>query len=111
MERLEAAAVSLEAATVVMDDLARALRLLMSRETASAPAAREEETSTTEAAEAGPRVGRKVRIVRKDAHYMKTGEVVGRRGRLFWYIRLDSQDGQVGRVIYKNASGFMCISD
>jgi hypothetical protein len=108
MERLEAAA-------NVMEDLARALRLLMAREKVSAPSTREREScpspAATESAEAGPRVGCKVRIVRKDAHYMKTGEIVGRRGRLFWYIRLDSQDGQVGRVIYKNASGFICISD
>jgi hypothetical protein len=59
----------------------------------------------------GPHVGQRVRIVRNDVYHQMTGEILGRRGTMFWYIHLDAGDGQVGRVIYKTADRFKAISD
>jgi hypothetical protein len=91
----------LESAAVLMEGLAIAFRGMMRKPARQRPSAPVK----------GPRVGQRVRIVRKDAYHQMTGEILGRRGTMFWYIRLDAVDGQIGRVIYKTADGFKSISD
>jgi hypothetical protein len=91
----------LESAAVLMEGLARSFREMMQKPVTPSPSRPAK----------GPHVGQRVRIVRKDVYHKMTGEIVGRRGTMYWYIRLDVGDGQVGRVIYKTADGFKSISD
>jgi hypothetical protein len=91
----------LELAAVLMEGLARSFREMMQKPT---------KPSSSRPAK-GPHVGQRVRIVRQDAYHQMTGELLGRRGTMFWYIWLDATDCQVERVIYKNADGFTSISD
>jgi hypothetical protein len=55
------------------------------------------------------KVGTRVRIVRHDPYYGREGEILGRRGKEYWNIRLtDGPSGEV--VIYKRRSGFTVVS-
>ena len=46
-------------------------------------------------------VGQDVVMTRRDAYHGKRGEVLSRRGRVYWNIKLDD-----GRMIYKKRDGF-----
>jgi hypothetical protein len=54
------------------------------------------------------REGVRVRIVRKDQYYNRTGVVMHRHGRLFWDVRLDATSTRCASVIYKKDAS-LCV--
>lgn len=59
----------------------------------------------------GVEEGQRVRVTIGGPYQGLVGTVTGKRGSMFWYIRLDAVDGCVERVIYKMPTSFKIIDD
>jgi hypothetical protein len=84
----------LEAMARVLDALAEQLRAMMVGGAVDETPSEGEEGSRFSA-------GRKVRIVVRDKYYGQTATLLSRRGRMYWNIRLEGRDGEIGREMYK----------
>jgi hypothetical protein len=56
-------------------------------------------------------VGQRVRVTIEDQYLHRIGTIVNKRGKQYWYIRLDPLDGEVAQVIFKKATSFVMIDD
>jgi uncharacterized protein (DUF885 family) len=80
---------ALEAIAVMLEEVARMVRQLKRRK----PAASKGNVL---------RVGCRVKVVCSQGKYMgRTGEVVSRRGSMFWNVRLDASRGDPERLVFK----------
>jgi hypothetical protein len=69
----------------------------------------EEERRKKETMEADFVVGNKVRVIRRDKYYGRVGEIIGRRGQLFWRVLLT--EGARQEIIYKKPSGLEVLME
>lgn len=91
----------LEAMARVLDALADQLRGMM-RDGDSPIREKKEETG-------GFEVGKRVRIVARGKCYGRTAVLLSRRGRLYWNIRVEEEDGGVARELYKAETSLRVI--
>jgi hypothetical protein len=97
----------LEEAALLLEGMARELRLLKRRSGKSKT--KVDADVPTSGGTAELQVGYRVRVVRKDKYRGRTGVVLGRHGRLFWDVRLDACAGHGECTIYKKDASFCVI--
>jgi hypothetical protein len=111
--RLEAVAASLE-------DLARnlrALKLATPQSTGSTPAASAPPSTAPPPVDPPPTtppsapffIGQRIRIMVSGPHRGRTGEILSRRGRIFWNIQLDATVHQPECLIWKLPSSLQAL--
>jgi hypothetical protein len=84
---------ALEAIALVLEEVARQVRRLK-RPVASRGASRP--------CKKGLQVGARVVVVCSQGKYLgRTGELVSRRGTMFWNVRLDASGADPARLVYK----------
>jgi uncharacterized protein (DUF885 family) len=88
---------ALEAIAVLLEEVARMVRQLKRRK----PAASQGNVL---------RVGCRVKVVCSQGKYMgRTGEVVSRRGSMFWNVRLDASRDDPERLVFKMDSSLKAM--
>jgi hypothetical protein len=101
----------LEAVANAMEILAHELRQLALADDEGKDVYEEKKSRAAEKGTGGKgcAVGRRVRVKVKGKYYGQTGEILSRRGAMYWNVRLDAGDGEVPRIIYKMASSLEVV--
>jgi hypothetical protein len=103
----------LEQAALLLEEMARELRKMKSRESVEVPLAggtyNQEAPEVPLLGEADLQVGHRVRVVWKDKYYGRTGVVMHRHGRLFWDVRLDASVTRAECTIFKKDASLTLI--
>ena len=103
----------LEQAALLLEEMARELRKMKSRESPEVPVAggadSQEAPEVPLSGAADLQVGHRVRVVRKDKYYGRTGVVMRRHGRLYWDVRLDASATRAECTIFKKDASLTWI--
>lgn len=99
----------LEEAALLLEAMALKLRQMKRRKgVTKVPADRPSRDETPDGLKSGDRV----RVVRKHDQYSgRTGVVLDRRGKLFWYVRLDATEDRCACVIFKKDASLLAVDN